>query len=190
MTAMTLDDTLILGKGNLRLCYLHPDDSSKVIKVAYKDQNVRNQNEVEEIYYKYLEKKGVSFSHLTRCYGTINVNGKKGLVFDRVIDSDGSMTLTFSEAVAMKVITSEYARTLLDDLKEYLSKNSILFVDVNLDNIMCRHEENGSYTLIIIDGLGARRPGFKFWLYRHFPPYTAYKVKKVMCDFDCLLKES
>ncbi|WP_345975127.1 YrbL family protein [Sulfurimonas sp. HSL3-7] len=193
MSTLRLNESLLLGKGNERLCYVHPDDPSKIIKVPYKQLNARDQNRLEELYAAYLERKGVSFEHITRCYGSVDVEGKKGLVFDRVINSDGSVSRTFSDIIRQQVITPEQAKVLLDDLQAYLVENNILFVDVSLDNIMCRHEEDGSYRLIIVDGLGARRPGFKFWLYRHFPPYAAYKVKhqwpKVMRNFEKLLKE-
>ncbi len=193
MSLLTVNDTLLLGKGNERLCYLHPDDDSKIIKIAYKHHNVRNQNKIEEIYYTYLEKKGISFGHLTHYHGTVDVEGKKGLVFDRVIDSDGSRSLTFSNIVKQKIITIEQAQVLLNDLRVYLSENKILFVDVSLNNIMCRLENDGSYRLIIVDGLGARRLGFKFWLYRHFTPYATYKVasqwKKVIKNFEHLCEE-
>lgn len=177
MSEVKLNDSLLLGKGNERLCYLHPDDPTKIIKIAHKHQNGRNQNKLEEIYARYLEKKGVSFDHITRCYGSVDVDGEKGVVFERVVNSDGSASRTFTDMVKQHRISLEEAQALLDDLRNYLVDNTILFVDVSLDNIMCREEEDGSYSLIIVDGLGARRPGFKFWLYRHVPLYAAYKVK-------------
>ncbi len=192
MSTLKLNDSLLLGKGNERLCYVHPDDPSKIIKVPYRHRNARSQNRLEALYLAYLEKKGASFAHIARCYGSVDVEGEKGLVFERVIDSDGSRSMTFSDIVRQKIITPEQAEELLDELHGYLVENNILFVDVSLDNIMCRREEDGSYRLIIVDGLGARRPGFKFWLYRHLPPYAAYKVKrqwpKVMRNFQKLLK--
>lgn len=192
MSTLKLNDSLLLGKGNERLCYVHPDDPSKIIKVPYRNRNARSQNRLEALYYAYLEKKGASFAHITRCYGSVDVEGEKGLIFDRVINSDGSRSMTFNDIVRQKIITPEQAEELLDDLKGYLVANNILFVDVSLDNIMCRREEDGSYRLVIVDGLGGRRPGFKFWLYRHFPSYAAYKVKrqwpKVMRNFQKLLK--
>ncbi len=193
MNALKLNDSLLLGKGNERLCYIHPIDPTKIIKVAHKHHMARNQNKLEELYGRYLEKKGVSFAHITHYYGRVDVEGKTGHVFDRVIDSDGSDSKTFSEIVRQRLITPEQAKELLEDLRVYLVENTILFIDVSLDNIMCRHEEDGSYRLIIVDGLGARRPGFKFWLYRHLPLYAAYKVKrqwpKVMRNLEKLLKE-
>jgi hypothetical protein len=67
---------------------------------------------------------------------------------------------------------------LLRDLKEYIFENNILFIDYAIDNILCCEYEEGQYRLIIIDGLGGRRLGFKFWLYLKSKLYTKYKVKK------------
>lgn len=194
MKSFKRDDLVLLGKGNERLCYLHPDDPTKIIKVAYKEENARNQNMIEELYHAHMQEKGVSDEHLTHCYGTVDVEGKKGLVFDRVVNSDGSSSLTFADAVKKRVLSPDDALKLLEDLQGYLVVNNILFVDVSLDNIMCQEQEDGTFWLRIVDGLGARRPGFKFLLYRHFPRYTAYKVKsqwkKVMHNFERLLKET
>lgn len=193
MNRVKLDDSLLLGKGNERLCYLHPDDPSKIIKVAHKHHMARNQNKLEAVYAAYLEKKGASFDHITHCYGSVDVDGEEGVVFDRVINSDGSASRTFTDVVRERLIPLEEATALLEDLRSYLVANTILFVDVSLDNIMCRQEEDGSYSLIIVDGLGARRPGFKFWLYRHLPLYAKYKVRnqweKVMRNFERLQRE-
>ena len=187
MKNITLDESLFLGKGNERLCYIHPEDNTRIIKVPYKEKNSRNQNELEYIYYKYLEKKGVSFEHIAKCYDRVSVGDKKGLVFDRVLDFDGSSSCTLSSLLQTRDIPLKYAKKLLDGLGEYLKENTILFVDVSLDNVMCQKQIDRSYKLIIVDGLGARRTGWKFWLYRHVPVYAKYKVrsqwKKVIQNF-------
>lgn len=168
----------MIGRGNERLCYIDPEDQTKVIKVRYKEGKTRDQNRLEYLYSQYLEKRGVSFAHICRCYGWVDIeNNKKGLVFDRVLNFDKTPAITLSRALKEAYISYEYAQALLEDLRQYLESNVILFVDVSLDNIMCQKQEDGSYRLIIIDGLGARRPGLKFWFYRHITPYAKYKVR-------------
>lgn len=194
MKNITLDESLFLGKGNERLCYIHPEDNTRIIKVPYKEKNSRNQNELEYIYYKYLEKKGVSFEHIAKCYDRVSVGDKKGLVFDRVLDFDGSSSKTLNELIRGNIINYIQAKELLEELRIYLEKNSVIFVDVSFDNMMCQKQEDGKYKLIIIDGLGGRRLGFKFWLYRNIPIYVKYKIKlqweKVMQNLDIALEEA
>jgi len=185
-----LSDSLFIGKGNERLCYIHPEDATKVIKIAHKHQNARNQNAIEAIYNDYLEKRGIDFSHLTRCYGWIDIGETQGLVFGRVINSDGSKLFSLSQSITEHILDLDYHKKLLKDLENYLQDNCIIFADVSLDNVMCAKQKDGSYKLIIVDGLGARRLGLKFWLYRHVMIYTKYKLKhqwkKVMQNFNNL----
>lgn len=188
MKNLTLDESLLLGKGHERLCYIHPDDATKVIKIGHK--KTRNQNELEATYYEYLARTNADLSHVARCYGYICANNSKGLVFDRVMNSDLSQPLTFAEAIKAKAFSKEYAKSLLKDLKSYLERNCIVFADIGLDNILCPKQENGEYKLVIVDGLGARRPGLKLWLYTHIPLYARYKIKsqwgKIVNKFDQL----
>ncbi len=177
MSNLKLDDSLLLGKGHERLCYIHPGDNTKVIKIPHKKQKTRNQNELESTYYEYLNRTNVDFSHIAVCYGHVMINDSIGLVFDRVMNSDKSLPLTFAEAVKSKTFSKEYAESLLNDLKRYLEKNCIVFADIGLDNIMCPKQDNGEHKLVIVDGLGARRPGLKLWLYTHIPLYARYKIK-------------
>jgi len=186
MKDLTLDESLLLGKGHERLCYIHPDDPTKVIKIAHK--KTRNQNELESKYYEHLARTNADLSHVSRCYGYIGANNSKGLVFDRVMNSDLSIPLTFDGAIKSKAFSKEYAKSLLGDLKSYLEKNCIVFADIGLGNILCPKQDNGEYKLIIVDGLGARRTGLKLWLYTHITFYARYKIKsqwkKIMEKFN------
>jgi len=188
MNKLKLDKSLLLGKGHERLCYIHPEDNTKVIKIAHKELDSRNQNKVESIYYEYLYRTNADLSHIALCYGYVMANDREGLVFDRVLNSDKSIPLTFAEAIKSETISKEYAKLLLDDLKGYLRKNNIIFADVGLDNIMCSKQDNDEYKLVIVDGLGSRRPGLKLWLYTHIPLYAQYKIRiqwnKVIANFN------
>lgn len=188
MKTLKIDESLLLGKGHERLCYIHPEDATKVIKIGHK--KTRNQNELEATYYEYLARTNADLSHIAKCYGYISANNSKGLVFDRVMNSDLTQPMTFDTAIKVKVISIEYAKSLLEDLRNYLEKNCIIFADIGLGNILCPKQENGEYKLVIVDGLGARRPGFKLWLYTHIPLYARYKIKsqskKIVNKFDQL----
>ena len=51
-----LDDKLLLAEGGQRLCYLHPTDSTKIIKILPQRVASDNQNELESVYLGYLLK--------------------------------------------------------------------------------------------------------------------------------------
>lgn len=58
-----LNDELLLAKGGERHCYIHPEDSQKVIKV-YKENNRNKQNDLEYLYYNYLTKRKLDLAIL------------------------------------------------------------------------------------------------------------------------------
>ena len=64
----------------------------------------------------------------------------------------------------------------LNILQQSLEDNKIVFADVSESNILCRRDEHGDYRLVIIDGLGTRHLGLKFWMQCYCPPYIHYKL--------------
>lgn len=135
-------------------------------------------NNIEYKYFKVLEKLKVPFTHISKCYGYIETNLGKGLVFDKVCDYNEKVSLSLKHTMKENRLSKDIEDKLLRDLKEYIFENNILFIDYSIDNILCCEYKKGKYRLVIIDGLGAKRLGFKFWLYLKSKLYTKYKVKK------------
>jgi hypothetical protein len=177
-TTLTLDEKSFLAKGGERSCYIHPDDNKKLVKIIHAKENLNQQNELEEIYINYLYKRSVDLSHIAKYYGKASTNLGDGLVYERVLNYDGSEAKSLRYNMVYKTIPLDTLEELLQELKSYLEKNKILFVDTSLTNIFCKKIDTKNYKLIIIDGLGAKRLGFKFWLYRHCKIYTIYKIKR------------
>jgi hypothetical protein len=173
-----LTDKDLLAKGGERACYIYPSDNTKVIKTIFAQGLHNNQNELEYTYMQYLERKGVDLSHITKCFGFVDTNIGKGLVYDRVIDFDNTPSKSFRYYVANKLLSQEAQEKLIEELRIYLNKNLILFVDTSLTNLFCKQYEKDKFRLIIIDGLGAKRTGVKFWLYRNSKIYTKYKIQR------------
>ena len=178
MKILELSDTLIIAKGGERTCYSHPLDSTKVIKILHALKTHNNQNELEYSYMKFLDKRNTDLSAVTQCYGFVNTNKGKGLVFDRVLDFDGKASKSFRYMIANQIIPLGEQKKLINELKNYLEVNHVLFVDTSLTNIFCPLINETEYKLIIVDGLGAKRLGFKFFLYKFSKIYTKYKIKR------------
>jgi hypothetical protein len=174
-----LKDNLLVAKGGERACYINPDNSHQIIKIIFVQGEIHNnQNELENTYMKYLMHKKVDMTHIAKCYGYVDTNLGKGLVYERIMDFDGTATKSFRFYIANKLLSKQTQEQLIKELKTYLETNLILFVDTSLTNIFCQQYEKDKFKLIIIDGLGAKRTGFKFWLYRNFELYTKYKIKR------------
>ena len=178
MKFIELNDSLFLGKGGERSSYLHPDDNTKIIKVLFREERHNHQNELDFAYSNYLVNENVNFDHITKCFGWVDTNKGKGLVFERIENYDKSTIRTFSYYSKYNIFDKETDSLLINELKEYLFKNNILFVDASLSNIFCQKISENKYKLIIFDGLGARRMGIKFWFYLHSTLFTRYKMNK------------
>ena len=94
------------------------------------------------------------------------------------MNHDHTFSISFKEYLEKKVFFYEEELRLVNDLQEYLFQNEILFIDVDLSNLFCQEESAGKFKLVIVDGLGARRLNWKFYLYLVSSWYRRYKIKK------------
>ncbi|AXX87632.1 YrbL family protein [Malaciobacter marinus] len=189
MSFVNLKKDYYLGKGRERACYLHPFDDSKVIKIVYKPFENLNQNKLEYDYLNFLTKRSVSFSHLSKCYGKIKTNLGEGYIFQRIKDYNGKTSLSFKNVVMNGLLTKQQEMELLKELKEYLLKNNIIFIDVALSNIFCQEFSQNNFKLILTDGIGGKRTGIKSKLYLYSKLYTRYKVKKQLKKLELRYKK-
>ncbi|MPL90793.1 hypothetical protein SDC9_36849 [bioreactor metagenome] len=172
-----LIDNLFIKKGTGRVVYLHPYDNSKIIKISIEKKLYRDQNIIENIYYSYLFKRNIPMNNIVKCYGYVNTNLGKGLVFDKVCDYTGVISKTYSQAITNQNISKDILLKLFNDLKQYISLNDILFIDTAFGNIMCCEYEKGKYKLIIIDGLGGSNI-LRFFLMLLSKKYKIRRLKK------------
>lgn len=179
---LTLKAESLIGKGSERFCFIHPEDSSKVIKVNCDSGKFRDQNTIEKIYYKYLIRKNVSPNHFPRFLGTVQTSMGEGLMFDRVESHGKDELLTLEEVVKQNILNYQEVRVLVNNLYQDFYRNSIVFADGAFSNIVCIKNREGDWSLMVIDGLGARHLGIKFWLYRHVPFYARYKIKRIFTN--------
>ncbi len=173
-----IDENLYITKGAERKCYTHPCDNKKLLKIEYNNTIDRNQNKLDDYYYKYLQKKNVSFEHIPKYYGTIRTDKGEASIFEKIMDYNGSPSETFENIIKKQILSKEKEQNLLKELKNYLETNNIVFGDVVLSNILCQKIDRNNYKLIIIDGLGARRFGFKLWLHLHSKIFTKFRINK------------
>jgi hypothetical protein len=178
---VNLTEDLLLAKGGERLCYINPNDTTKVIKVL--DPNIithNRQNDLEYTYYNLLYSKydKNTLLNIAKCYGWADTNYGKGLMFERIIDYNGQDSKHLRYYLRNHLLSEQQETLLLTELKEFLESNLILFVDVSTVNLFCKEISRDKFTLVIFDGLGARRYNFKFFLYMKISFLAQYKLKK------------
>ncbi len=84
-----LNEKLYINKGEERKCFAHPHNKRKLIKIEYNNAIGRDQNRLDEYYYKYFKKKNISYKHIPKFYGKIRTNLGIGVLFDKVCNFDG-----------------------------------------------------------------------------------------------------
>ncbi|PHO16786.1 hypothetical protein CPU12_13860, partial [Malaciobacter molluscorum LMG 25693] len=79
-----LNNIEAIGKGTNRLCFIHPQDENKCIKITYSNDFSESLKEIK--YYKFLQKKNISWKFLVKYYGSVETSLGKGEIFDLVRD--------------------------------------------------------------------------------------------------------
>jgi len=159
---LELNQSLLIGKGLDRECYLHPEDADKCIKVTVSGNYRQSNNELK--CYGWMTKRKVSFENLIRLHGVVQTNIGDGLVFDVVRDFDDNISKTLHHYLdALKVLDSqadEGVPTLdtlqnqVAHLRSYLLEQQIIMRDLKESNLLWQKGDDGGGKLIIVDGVG------------------------------------
>lgn len=178
MPKITLEKNDFLAKGGERTCFVNPLNKTQIIKIVHLKEKHNKQNELEYQYYNYLKRHRKDFSHIAKCQGWVDTNHGAGLVFDRVVGYNGKDSKHFRHYLKNRLLCEKTELWLMEDLRFYLEKNKILFIDASTVNLFCQETSPDKFKLIIFDGLGGRRLGLRFFLYLHSKALTKYKIKK------------
>lgn len=142
-----------VGAGTERVCYVHPHDQNKAIKIPIGKR--RKQTDREISYYQKLSKrKKISYSHIPQFYGVVSTNLGEGYVVDLVRDYDGEISKPlkwyFQNGYKLNYFSAH-----LSEFKEYFLKNRIIFnYDMNSGNVLVKKLSPEAMQLVVIDGLG------------------------------------
>jgi len=155
MEELILKEEDFVGKGNERVCYVHPDDKNKAIKVSYEQNQGRSkQTDLEtKTYNQLLKKEKMSWKHLPKYYGKVQTNMGEGFVVELVRDFDGEVSKSFAYYLNQNGV-EKYAQELAD-YKEYFLEYGVIFnFGMMPKNILLRRSSETSSELVLIDGLG------------------------------------
>lgn len=178
-----LEINALIGAGNTRECYRHPEDEKKCIKIM-KTKADFNVNRLEYCYYKSLYKQGKNLTHIPNCYAFVKTNIGVGLVFDLITTEDSTPEETLYHKIKNGNLSKTEAKRLIDNLGTYLLKESIAFSDASLDNLLVKNN-----IIYIVDGLIPNR-FIKTFLYCYIGFVRQWRVKKsikrLIKKIDCL----
>ncbi|MGI9318888.1 MAG: YrbL family protein [bacterium] len=142
-----------IGAGKERVCYRHPDDPGKVVKIQKGE--VEKQTRRELSFYRWMQRRNMNnFKHLPRFYGQVETNLGRGFVVDLVSDYDGTISKSLYWHFERGYSISEFI-PYLEELRQYLVENLIVFsVDMSRFNVLFNRVSNREARLVVIDGLG------------------------------------
>tara|TARA_R110002111_G_scaffold200094_5_gene265500 strand:+ start:2032 stop:2637 length:606 start_codon:yes stop_codon:yes gene_type:complete len=145
----------MIGKGLHRECYVHPDNANRCIKVVV----LRGEEETrrEQAYYKFLQKRQISWEMLPQFYGVEATSMGPGAVFDLVRDADGNVGQTFEHYFESVELTEKNLVGLvgsLQALKSYLFRHNIITMSIKPKNIIYQRQDDKTGTAVIIDNIG------------------------------------
>jgi hypothetical protein len=142
-----------IGAGQERVCYQHPEDESKVVKIQKGEDDKQTRRELA--LYASLERRGMNdFEHIPRFYGMVRTNLGSGFVVDRIADYDGAVSRSLWWHFERGYPVSEFL-PYLEELRRYLVDKRIVFsVDMGRYNILFQKLSSTRARLVVIDGLG------------------------------------
>lgn len=142
-----------IGAGQERVCYRHPQDAGKVIKIQKGANDKQTRRELA--FYKNLSRRKMrNFDHIPRYYGTVQTNLGEGFVVDLVSDFDGNVSKSLWWHFERGYPVAEFL-PYLEELRQYLLDNLIVFsVDMGRYNILFQKTSPQQARLVVIDGLG------------------------------------
>jgi hypothetical protein len=152
-----LELTTLIGKGNERLCYQHPNLPDKCVKITFNQKKSnRNESEVEFKYCQRLLKINSSVEGIPIAFAHewVNTDQGLGLLCDLIKDFDGQVSKSLHHYRSEGLLATDEIDKGLAILLAGLIKYAVSITYVHDRNILVQYVNENEYRLILIDGLG------------------------------------
>ncbi|MEM7562995.1 MAG: YrbL family protein [Pseudomonadota bacterium] len=165
--SVQLSNDLFISEGTDRKCFRHPGDARLCIKVLHPER--RSGRFWREIrYFRRLQQRGADLTHLSAFRGLLETSIGQGAVFELVQDDDQRVSRSLHSYLAENNPDfNRWAIEAIEDLKQNLLHQWIVFHDLNPTNILAQRLSYDEYRLVVIDGIG----------HNHFFPLASYSRK-------------
>lgn len=188
---LVLSEADVISRGTSRICYRHPRDAGKCIKVN-RPGNSSAPNRIEFDYYEHLRRRNVPLRHLAACHGWVATDRGPGLVFDRVAwdGTADAASVNLATAIRERRLSEKEVMGGLRELVGFLRDYRILWTDENPTNICVSVRPDLRF--VVVDGLGGRRTvNVRYLALKSVPLfarlYTGKKIVRLYRRIDALL---
>jgi hypothetical protein len=165
------------------VCYLHPQDPAKVIKIVRKKPAFWKQdaNQKEWRHYLYLKQRHAKLDFTATYHGFVETNLGRGLVSDCIRDSDGSVSARLEDVLANpgRYDLAAMAKA-LDRICQTIITNNIQLFDLNRYNLLIQILPDGSCNPISIDIKG-RYNNYELIPISTYIPFFSRRKLRIRC---------
>ena len=172
---VSLKELKPFAQGGNRLCFVHPHDSTRCIKVRRPDftladcrrkkgfpKNLRplssfddNREECRVIVQLQQQLGGIAFEHVYRCYGFIQTDLGMGLNTEMIRDGNGMVSLSLKQYIWEEGY-DEQCRQAVVALADFWRRHQVPSRDLLTHNVVVQRDLNDAIIrLVVIDGLGS-----------------------------------
>lgn len=144
----------IVGRGDERICYQHPDDPARCVKLSRQEKARQTRRELR--YFRLLRRRGVPFTLIPEFFGVVNGEGVVGIEQQLVLNDQGELPPNVAEYLATPLTPQQASHFWagLDALKAYLLTYNVVPCDLVMSNLLVIERADAT-TVMLIDGLGA-----------------------------------
>lgn len=144
-----------IGSGRHRTCYVHPEDSSKCVKVVFNPLDGGEKEVKRELgYYGKRAKQIKACRAVPNYYGTVMTNLGLGYVFDLILDFDGQVAKTLEYYLRGNMLPKALVENKLFELRNALIKHKISTMNLKEYNILYKRTADNDGYLVVVDNLG------------------------------------
>lgn len=189
--AVELQEPLLIGRGTHRLCYRHPRDNSRCIKVLSRrpprrDQLRAVQRELDM--YRRLQQRQIDWSMLARYHGPVETTRGEGQVYELIRDVDGQVARTLEDWLrdTPEALDKAALLTALRQLRRYLMHYRVITTTLHAHNMVWQRREDAPPRLVVIDDIG----NADFIPVRQILPFMAHnKIRRKWQRFERRLRD-
>lgn len=164
---LDLSNAVLIGKGTHKKCFVHPQNATRCVKVAYNDLGKRDLNREVKYLSGNYRRKHIS-TILPRFYGTVQTNLGEGYVVDFLKNADGTPCLslkTWLEASSPNPQLDPLIQQAMLLLKQKIRDEQVLCLAIYPENILFQRDNAGNYRPFLVNDLGnAARIPLAYWL--------------------------
>ena len=145
-----------IAAGAFCSCYQHPESLDLCVKIPTDNSRANKRLRADLAYYKALNRKNVDLQHIANYLGSNDSNKGMCYMYECIRDDDMQVSHTLEYYLDQEDVDREQIYKSLTDLGQYLVDNRIMIGDIHARNILLRKESDGSFTPVIVDGIGDR----------------------------------